>query len=170
MSLLGHSTRFLRHVGCGGPYIALLVACSVNQHGTSRVDRWATDDLVGYHLTALGGHLDTRDKSTSFTLGHFETVHVFPAACDDIPNVAALTTPDLFHIVRPQASITRSLGVQLVAGSGEAGLTIGFRENARLLSFDSSSSFRRSFYFDATDYQKSQMSFFGNCRLEKRRG
>jgi hypothetical protein len=157
----------VRRAGHSILLLAAAAGCSVNEYGTSRLSRWETDALVGYRLTAVGVHLDTRDRSPSLTIGRFEAFHVFPAACNDIPDVTALTTPDLFRRVSPQASVRRSVGVELVAGSGEAGITIGLREQARLLSLDRSADIRRHLVIETAEFRNSKLVFAGKCRLQE---
>ena len=143
----------------------LIASCSVNEYGTSRISRWHTDTLVGYRATASGVHLDTRGRTPSLTIGRFEAFHIFPAVCDDVRDVAALSTEELFNKIHPHVSIRRNFGLQMVASPVEAGVTIGFREHIMLLLVDKSTAIRRRLTLDGTEFQNSQLLFEGKCGI-----
>jgi hypothetical protein len=126
-------------------------ACSINQFGTSQVERIEGDGALVISLTGIGLHLDTFERNPSLSVGRYQAVHVFSTGCPQGFDTASMSTSDLFRALDPQLSVTRVTGVQLKAGSRELSLTIGVRELALLQLVDGASSTFRVLTFDAKE-------------------
>lgn len=120
-----------------------LQACSVNEYGTSTVERIAADGAHVFSVSGWGIHLNTRGDPLSLTVGKYSAQHIFPDNCPGIDNVADLSSTELFQKLLPQFSLTQSAGISVDVGSNNIGITIGVRENGLLLSVDNAASIQR---------------------------
>lgn len=135
---------------------SLTTGCSINEVGIVDIERFEGDGAVVYRKTAPGVHIDTR-RGASLTIGRYQSISVFAAACDGPHGAVADRLRAAFSTSAPELSIHYTEGLSLIGGADEIGLTLGVREYSLLAFKPKESEFGRHLSFSSENIMATRL-------------